>query len=135
MASGVTGRVQQYEETGITVVAGSADTIQTIIVPHGASIMYLTVKNSHASVAWDAFDVSIRPTTNAPWKVHASLAGDFTAPKKPMLDASGSPVALAVGGVEMMAFAVGGIDALRLRASGNGAASTGEVYYHFGMAR
>jgi len=132
MPTAVTGEIQQYEETGITVAAGTNTTIQTINILNAAELCTITVKNSHATVAWDVFIVSLRATKNAPWVIHASSAGSFTTPVHPLKSASGSPVTLAAAASQRMTFEVSSFDAIRLQASGSGAASEAEVYFNFG---
>jgi len=131
-ASEITGKVQQWEETGIAVADGTNTTIQTIIVPNAARFCTVTVKNSHETTAFDAFNVAFRPTTNAPFVTHASIADSFTTPVHPLLSTSGSPVTLAAAASVRMEFLVSSIDAIRLQASGAGAAGTAEVYFNFG---
>lgn len=132
VAIAVSGKIQEYEETDITVATGTT-TIQTISCGALTSTTcYITVKNSHGTVAWDAFNIAIRSTTNAAFVTQANSAIDFTSPTIPLIDASASPTALLAGASVMIRYDISGIDAIRLQASGDGAASTAEVYFHFG---
>lgn len=130
----VQGEIQQYEEEDIVVAAGSNTTIQTINILQAARTLTITVKNSHATVAWDYFGVALRTTKNAPFVIHADQAGSFTTPVHPMESASGSPVTLAPGASVRMSFEdISSHDAVRLQASGNAAASEASIYYNFGV--
>ena len=127
----VAGEHLEYEETAIAV-NDATTTIQTINIPRVAKTCVITVKNSHASGAWDTFIVALRPTTNAPFVTHASLAANFTSPTDPLKWASGSPVTLGAAASRSFCYDVTGIDAIQLQAGGAGAVSTAEVYFHFG---
>lgn len=129
--SAVSGEIDQFEETAITV-NDATTTIQTINIVKVAKTCVITVKNSHTSGAWDTFIVALRPTANAPFVTQASTAGNFTSPVDPLLWASGSPVTLAAAASVSFCYDVTGIDAIRLQAGGAGAVSEAEVYFQYG---
>lgn len=130
--SEITGKIGQFEETGVAV-ADDIATKWTVDCNRQDQQVRFTVKNSHASVAFAEFAVAIRPTTNAAFVTHASTAGSFTTPVHPMVDASGSPVTLAAGASVSFAYDISGIDAIRIQIGGDGAASTADLYAGFGV--
>ncbi len=119
------------EITDITVTAAANSVIQTIASPPEATSILVTIKNSHSSVAFDQFDVSRRATINAPWEVVADAAGNFTVPQPPLNQVSGAPVTLAAAASTHLKIDLSGTQSVRFRASGNGAATTAEIYWRF----
>jgi len=128
----VSGKVGQYEETGVAV-ADAVATIWTIDCNRMSRTCRVTVKNSHATVAFAEFNTAIRTSTSAAFITHADTAAEFTTGiTEPMVDSSASPVTLAAGASVSFKYEIGDVDALRIQIGGNGAASTADLYVAFG---
>lgn len=94
----------------------------------GDGVVTFTVKNTHATVAFDAFQLQTRTHPGADWETLASSAAQFTtALVAPLRHCSASPVTLAAAAKVTFSMDVDAFHSVRLMASGNAAASTAEV--------
>lgn len=115
--------------TGITVTEAVDSVIQTIDIILGADHISFEVKNSHASVAFDQFEIQRRPHASASWESIASAAGDYSSPQVPILEVQGAPVTLAAAASTFIRVEVEATDAIRILASGNAAATTADIHW------
>lgn len=118
--------------TGIPVTEASDSEIAEIEIVLGARHLYFEVKNSHGSaVAFDEFTIQRRPHKNAAWEMLANEAGDYTdaGMQAPFLEVSGEPVTLAQNASTFIRMELQCTQAVRIAASGNGAASTADIHY------
>jgi len=115
--------------TGITVTAAADSEIADINVLLGSTHLFLEVKNSHASVAFDQFDIQRKPQGAASWETIATAAGDYSSPQIPILEVQGAPVTLAAAASTFIRMSVEATDRVRILASGSGAASTANIHW------
>ena len=88
----------------------------------GDGVLTFTVKNTHATTVFDAFQVQVKTAPGADWELIASTAAEFTsAIVAPIRNSSASPVTLAAGAQMTFSMDVDGYHAVRLMASGDAA--------------
>lgn len=115
--------------TGIAIAAAADQEIKDINIILGAAHLSFEVKNSHASVAFDAFTIQRRPQGSASWETIASIAGDYSTPQLPILEVQGEPVTLAAAASVFIRMEVEATDRVRIAASGNAAATTADIHW------
>lgn len=105
------------------------DTIEDVATIDVADYSVLWLQFAVAVASLTAFTVEYRTTTDAPWMLMASVAGDYTTPVHPVLKASGNLVTAAAGD-RWVKLDVTGVHSVRVRAAG--ASSTIVGYYSKG---
>ena len=128
-----TTKIGQWKNEAIAVPEATTATLATIICPHGATKVTITIENADATNRFDVFSVSIRPTSTSPWTVQAATTAAFTtAIKLPLIYCSGDPTVLVKETNEVFQYDISGIDALLIQASNDTLLGSANLYYHFG---
>ena len=119
--------------TGIVVTIAANSTIVTVAIPRGATRLYIELVNSHATVAWDQFDIYRRCHLSGSWEAVGTEDADFAAPLTPPLItfsiSSGNPTTLAATKTMHISMDVTATESVRFRASALVAASSAAYYY------
>ncbi len=124
-----------FQTDGRTAIAitDAADTVVAMLtMPRDMDRLYFEVKNSGGN-PFDQFEIQRRANPSATWETLASVAGDYTSPKLPILEVNtvgiaSSPVTLGAGENAFIRMELGATESVRFLASGSGA-TTSEIYY------
>ena len=120
--------------TGIVVTIAANSTIVTVAIPRGATRLYIELVNSHATVAWDQFDIYRRCHLSGSWEAVGTEDADFAAPlTSPLItfsiSAAQEPLTLAATKIMHISMDVTATESVRFRASALVAASSAAYYY------
>ena len=110
----------------VPVAVATPDRVATFLV-NTSRRMGVEVKNTGAN-ALDVFEVWGRFSPDGNLIKLASLASDFTTPVYPIINASGSPVALAAGATAWLVLNVEGLAEVQFKASSSGGVTTLEFH-------
>lgn len=113
--------------TAVTI----ADAVDTVIATLDVTDFtegVFTLKNSHATRAFDTFKIKTRTHADAPQITAASAAADFSTPNDPVLFCSGAPVTLAAVTSCNIRLNLVGIAELVFTAQGASGTATAELY-------
>lgn len=112
---------------GVTV-ADAADTALGTFNVEGFSEGVFTIKNTHASRAFDVFKILTRTHPDAPQMTASSIATDFSNKVDPVMFSSGTPVTLAGNASCNIRVNLKGVYEISFVAQANGGAGTAAIY-------